>query len=242
MDFTINIAGLTHIGKVREENQDAFLIDKEAGIMIIADGMGGLKNGKKTAEKVVRDLMAKTKIELPGKDSLFTNNFISGLRKQISAISREIGIQFDDESGSTLVMGIVRGNSILIANVGDSPAFLLRNNEWICLTKDHNVAGLLVDQGKITKEEARSHHLRHQLVAFMGQRSGMLIHTRVEEIKAGDRILLCTDGLTGMVKETEIIQTLQEDLPLEEISRVLVEKANFAGGKDNITVVISEIK
>ena len=242
MDFTIDITGLSHTGKIREENQDAYLIDENEGIIIIADGMGGLKNGKETAEKVVNDLMTKVITELKENKPLEPDLLIPILRKQISAISREIGLQSDDESGSTLVMCIIRDKNLIIANVGDSPAFLLRGNEWFCLTKDHNVAGLLVDQGKITKEDARTHHLRHQLVSFMGQRSGMLIHTRVEEIKAGDRILLCTDGLTGMVKEADIIQTLQADLPLEEIGRVLVEKANSAGGKDNITVVIADIK
>lgn len=241
MHFTIDIAGLTHIGKTREENQDAYLIDKKEGVIIIADGMGGLKNGRETAEKVVIDLMTKATKELAKSNSLDADKLISILRKQISAISREIGVQSNDTSGSTLLLGLIRDKNLIIANMGDSPAFLLRNDEWFCLTKDHNVAGLLVEQGKISKEDARTHHLRHQLVSFMGQRSGILIHTQVKALKKDDRILFCTDGLTGMLEEKDIIQTIQSDLPLDKITRTLLDKANKAGGRDNITVVIADI-
>jgi len=241
MNIKTNVIALTDIGKVRSENQDAFLFDQNKGVFIVADGMGGMEKGKETAEFVVQRIMEQIKNNLPTFDKQEPKKSLSVIKEQIAELSKEIGVKNDDISGSTLVTAIICENKLLITNVGDSPAFLLREGKWNCLTKSHNVAGMLVEQGKITKEEAQTHPLRHRLVSFMGQQSGILIHTEEIKLKQGDRILLCTDGLIGAIEDNEIIDILKTDMPLAKIGDELIKKANAAGGSDNITLLLIDI-
>ncbi len=145
--------GLTDIGRIRKENQDAFLIQEEEGLFAIADGMGGLLRGAMASEFTLFDLhrlLRKKGISEEsneGKTEVMIKEIISELS---DLLRREIG----GYAGSTLVVALARGESILVAHLGDSRAYILRGGSLERLTKDHNMASLFLDAGEITSEEA----------------------------------------------------------------------------------------
>ena len=142
--------------------------------------------------------------------------------------------------GATLVLACIRGDHAYIAHMGDSRAYRYRQNELELLTQDHSVVGILLRDRKITDEEARHHPARGSLSRFMGMQG--VVYPDVQDFKlaAGDRLLLCSDGLTGMLPDRVIARTLETERAPETACKALVEAANGNGGKDNITVVVGE--
>lgn len=228
--------GLTDIGRVRKENQDVFLIHEEEGFFAVADGMGGLLRGAMASEFTLfglhRLLREKEVSEESneGKTKAVIKEIISELS---DLLKREIG----DYAGSTLVVALARGESIYVAHLGDSRAYILRGGRPERLTEDHNMASLLLDAGEITSEEAWHHPMRNVLTRYVGMEHAIPeIKTISSEV--GDRLLLCTDGLSSMLPDKEIARVLVE---LDEHSAALKEliaRANEAGGDDNITALI----
>jgi PPM family protein phosphatase len=142
--------------------------------------------------------------------------------------------------GTTLTVAYSVGTHAFIVHAGDSRAYLLRDSALRQLTRDHTLAQSLADAGKIPPESVGMHSSRHILVNFAGgPRRGIEPEIRTLELKDGDRILLCTDGLTGMVTDPEIIAVLQEHVDPEPAAQALIEKALDHGGRDNVTALIA---
>jgi protein phosphatase len=143
--------------------------------------------------------------------------------------------------GSTVVCALVRGNQVLIAHMGDSRAYRLRGGRLKQLTRDHSLVELLIRSGDITLEEAATHPSRGRLTRNIGMDGEPLPQTCLLKHRAGDQLLLCTDGLTGMISDEQIKTILSESSPLETRCQRLVDAANQAGGKDNVTVLLLSI-
>ena len=231
---------LTDTGRVREHNEDSVTIIKNLNdeyLLAVADGMGGHKAGEVASSIVIEHLTkAFNEMEKLG-DKAST---VKWLRKQVEEINNEI---FDYTSnhpeskgmGSTLVLAIYTKDYLLFGNIGDSSGFVFKDNELFKITKDHTLVNLLVKNGELTPEEAKNHPKKNILMRALGANNPIEIDIfDVEDEIEG--IVLCSDGLTAMLNNTQIEKVLLQEGPLEEKVIKLIRKANIRGGTDNISI------
>ena len=236
-------AAESHIGKVRDENQDTFFIERELGLFIVADGMGGHQGGQLASKIVSEDLPVM--IEL-GLDKLKVGSpaaIRSMFKKTIVEQSRQLQLEGTSETGykdmgTTLVTALLRNNRAYIANLGDSRIYRFRKDRLVQLTKDHSVVSELLDKGKIKPEEAQIHEAQGEITHYVGMEDKAKPYIRSFSLKKGDRLLLCTDGLTDAIDDKTIASVLGTTDDCRTACQALVNAANAAGGHDNITVVI----
>lgn len=239
----LRYAAETDKGKIREENQDAFVAEPDAGIFVVSDGMGGHRGGALASEIVAQDLPAVIENQLDELRVGTARTIRKLLRKIIAEQSRQVHLEGNSESGftdmgATLVTALVRKGRCFVANVGDSRMYRLRNNRLTRLTKDHSVISELIEQGRIEPEQAENHHARGQITRYIGMGEKIRPYIRSFRLKKDDRLLLCTDGLTDMLDDGAIGSILRSECNGEAACRRLVDAANEAGGHDNITAVI----
>ena len=236
-----DVTGYSDVGRHRDHNEDAFLVMADIGLVAVADGMGGLEHGEvasstaievlKQAEKALRGVIAAVDRE-PGR----------GARSQLSPAMRSqtiMQITRGSSSGTTLVVGCVAGGHLLIANTGDSRAYLFRQGKVRAITDDHTVAAAHMRAGRITKEEHDASPYQHMLYQALGTQSELDPDIFDEPAAVGDVLLVCSDGLTGPVSEDNIARILTEHSNLDRAAAALIQAANDNGGPDNITVVLT---
>lgn len=232
------------VGKIREINQDAyFYCDYEQlPVFAVADGMGGHNAGEiasnlaiKTIEEAYyrdRDKIIQKELELPK----FINEVVATANEKIFLKSNE---QKDcNGMGTTVTIGFLYDEEIYIGHIGDSRAYLLRNEELIQLTQDHSLVAELVKNGSISREEARNHPQKNIITRALGTDNKVNVDILSRELKDNDILMLCTDGLTNMVSEKTIRDTLLSNNDLEKSCKSLIKIANELGGFDNSTVMI----
>ncbi|MBN1873763.1 MAG: Stp1/IreP family PP2C-type Ser/Thr phosphatase [Anaerolineae bacterium] len=248
---------MTDVGKVRNHNEDALFVftgEQAAdevlppfGLFVLADGMGGHHAGEIASALAVQSAGAYllshvyqsvlTKSEQGGEQPSLSE----AVQEAISYANREVT---DDVpgSGSTLTCGMVLGSRMFMGHVGDSRAYLLRSGEQPRqLTNDHSLVNRLVEMGQLTLEEAAVHPQRNVLYRAVGQGESLDIDVFTIPLQYGDRVLLCSDGLWGMVEEEEMWHLISESPSVQSACVQLVAAANKAGGNDNITVILIEI-
>ncbi|HEV7406295.1 MAG TPA: protein phosphatase 2C domain-containing protein [Chthoniobacteraceae bacterium] len=235
-------SGLTDRGLVRADNEDVFLIDRDLGLCIVSDGMGGGNAGSLASKIVVTVLPALLREHLKGIESLAGTAARDQLKAAMSRLSVDIrsrteGLPGLEGMGATVVLALVRGHRVLIGHMGDSRAYRFRNGALELLTRDHSLARLLIEHGEITRDQARTHPAKDQLTRFVGMKSEPLPEIRGLELRGGDCLLLCSDGLTKMVPDRELLNILGSSQSAAEVCRTLVTAANHAGGIDNTTAV-----
>jgi protein phosphatase len=236
-------AGLTDVGKVRDQNEDAFALCNDLGLFIVSDGMGGHESGEVASDIVAKVLpmgVAKALEVLPSPDA---TQLASILRQAIGDISLSIQAQISavpslHGMGATVAACLTRGPVAAIAHMGDSRVYLMRGGMLERLTEDHNVVGLLLQLGRIDRGQAKGHPGQHVLTRYLGMDASLGPDVHLLDLRNGDRLLLCSDGLTNMVNDREIGDILWRELDLKACCRRLVDAANDAGGDDNTTVVI----
>lgn len=230
------------IGKAREINQDYYSIPKPEDhlqLFILADGMGGY-NGGEVASSLATQAV-KSYIENNFNQIEHTKEAILGLIK--NAIEYANMVVFEKAKnvpelqgmGTTLDVCFIYNNKIYIGHVGDSRVYRIRGELIRKLTKDHSYVQQLVEDGKITREEANHHPKKNMLTKALGCTAYVEPDIRARNLEAGDILLMCSDGLTNMVQEKEIYRVVKENP--QTASQTLVDLANEAGGYDNITVV-----
>ncbi|MBR3764196.1 MAG: Stp1/IreP family PP2C-type Ser/Thr phosphatase [Clostridia bacterium] len=230
-------AALTHTGKVRPANQDALVVSEEKRIFGVADGMGGHKGGE-TASTGCRDALLAALAEAdPGADVLR-----KAIEKANAALFQQ---QKEDENlsgmGTTLSVAWLSDSFVYIAHVGDSRVYCLRDGEFQQMTDDHSLVEELVRKGMLTDEEARNHPMRNVILRAVGTEEDILVDMAVEERRAGDIWLICSDGLHGMVPDAEMETILRENEP-DQAAELLMNAALAAGGRDNISLVVLQDK
>jgi protein phosphatase len=239
----VRAAGLTDIGKTRLGNEDAFVLLPEQGLYIVADGMGGHNAGALASEIVVKSLPKMIERRSSSQSGGDAELISSCLQDAIVSLSQKIWTEAASRidlagMGATVVVASVQPDQAFIAHMGDSRAYLFRHGELRQLTQDHSVVGILLRQGEITPEEAKHHPARGQVSRYVGMEAEVYPDVQWFPTAAGDRLLMCTDGLTGMVSDSVIGDLLSEFADPERACHALAEAANLAGGKDNITAVI----
>ncbi len=237
----MNVYAKTDIGKTRETNQDAFdtgYFNDGTVWAVVCDGMGGVSGGQVASSLCIDKTV--NAIKRSYRENMTVNNVKNML---VSAINAANSYVFDESlkdrelkgMGTTIVAVVIVNNIAVVAHVGDSRAYIV-NDTIKQITKDHSYVQLLVDNGKITLEEAENHPDKNIITRAIGIEGFVDVDVDIVDIKDEDILLLCTDGLNGYVRDDDILKTVKEygDSSTEK----LVETANLNGGHDNITVVL----
>lgn len=221
------------VGLVRNINEDACL--SHPRILAVADGMGGHAAGEVASSVVITTLLKNLTDDI-SKDWI-TSTILLGSRKINEAINDD---REKDGMGTTLSLIATTGESAIIAHVGDSRIYSFENSTLTQLTQDHTYVQELVDRGEITLEEALIHPRRNLLMRVVDGARSIDIDILELPLKLGDRYLVCSDGLAGVISDVEIANAMQlDDLTL--VVETLVQKALDAGAPDNVTVVVGEV-
>ena len=223
-------------GRQRPANEDAHFA--RAPLFVVADGMGGAQAGE------VASRMAVEAFEPGLPDG-------GNPEERLAERAREANLKIHDHAqsdssragmGTTLSAAYVGEDEVSIAHVGDSRIYLWRDGELTRLTRDHTLVEELVRRGKLTEEQAEDHPQRSIITRALGPEPAVDIDTRTQPARPGDVFLLCSDGLTSMVPEARVAEILVEASSLDAAGRALVDAANAAGGRDNITVVLFRLE
>jgi protein phosphatase len=235
-DDDVTATGRTDVGRVREVNEDDFLVGDT--VVAVADGMGGHLAGEVASRTALEPLQ-----RLDGTAFTDAETALEALRDAVVHANATVWQLAEDEPtyrgmGTTLTAALVEGRRLHLAHVGDSRAYLLRDGVFSQLTDDHTLVQHLVDEGQITRDEADSHPQRAIITRAIGVAPDTEVDAISLELEFGDQILLCSDGLTGTVDDHGIAAELRRgDDPDTTVTR-LIEAANTGGGPDNITVVV----
>lgn len=232
--FVVRYFQITNTGRVRSNNQDCVLADEALGLWVVADGMGGHAGGAQASRLACDAVNEGVQHDMPLSDAFEV------------AHSRVRNAQKDNERlrdmGTTLVAVRERdGAGYEMAWVGDSRIyrFNAETGEFECLTRDQNIAGRLLETGRITEDQAREHPQRHILTDCIGQREGLpTVESTHLDWRTGDRLLLCTDGLNGELSDEEIAQWLGDIQSPRAAAEKLAHRALEAGGRDNISLIV----
>lgn len=231
MTSRFRVGARTDVGKVREGNEDSYMAREP--LFAVADGMGGHRGGE-VASKLALDTLKKAADRSQALPEVVKEANRTVYRK--AAADRALA-----GMGTTLTAVLADGEHLRLAHVGDSRAYLLRDGELQRITKDHTVVERMVEEGRITPEEAEIHPQRSILTRALGVEEEVQIDQATIEAHPGDRVLLCSDGLTGMVGEDRILEILAQNGDPQAASDALVDAANEAGGLDNVTVVLIDV-
>ncbi|MGH2757489.1 MAG: Stp1/IreP family PP2C-type Ser/Thr phosphatase [Actinomycetota bacterium] len=227
------VGARTDVGQVREGNEDSYLAN--APVFAVADGMGG---------HIAGDIASAIAVEViqneAGDFSADDPDTLATVLKDANAeiYQRSSGDESLRGMGTTCTLMLVDGTTAQIAHVGDSRAYLLRDGELRQVTEDHTLVGRMVSEGRLKPEDAQHHPQRSIITRALGVDSEVEVDVVSLDLHDGDRLLLCSDGLSSMVEPSDIRDALASDPDPQRVADSLVERANAAGGDDNITVVV----
>ncbi len=243
----MKFSAISDRGLVREINEDYYgIISDCPGIeaaFIIADGMGGHNSGE-VASRIAVESVTKALQNNPA-EFADSGQIPDRLEMLVVEANREVYIKSMDNSGdhgmgTTMTLAVISGDMIYIAHVGDSRLYLIRNSEIKRITTDHSYIEELVKKGSLTREEAERHPQKNIITRALGLPGDIEVDRYDLKIEDEDSFVICTDGLTNMLTEEEIIRIAAGSDPEEACSR-MVEAANGNGGEDNITVIVIRI-
>ena len=247
--MALEATGLTDVGLLRRHNEDSLFVDADLGLFVVADGLGGHAAGE-VASKIVVDQIAKfieqsANLEITVPIGLCNNLSLNGNRLKVAiqlsdkAITENILLYPErDTMGSTVVACLIEGNRVALAHVGDSRAYQLTEHAIRQLTKDHSWIAEQVASGVLTLEEAKRHPFRNVITQALGNGSELEVEVQEFEIADSEAILLCSDGLSGMVPDDQILAIFNQAPDSKSAARDLVAKAIENGGEDNVSVIV----
>ncbi|GAA1527314.1 Stp1/IreP family PP2C-type Ser/Thr phosphatase [Actinomadura kijaniata] len=237
MTLGIRYAARSDVGMLREGNEDSAYAGSY--LLAVADGMGGHVGGE-IASAAAIDALRKLDKNLPATELL------AALEKTVKAANENLHRIVESDPalqgmGTTLTAMLWAGNQVALVHIGDSRAYLLRDGSLFQITHDHTLVQSLVDEGRISPDEAASHPQRSLLLRALDGRGEVDPDLSLREARVGDRYLLCSDGLSGVVTAETIFQVLTEVADPENAVRQLIDLANRGGGPDNITCVVADV-
>ncbi len=244
----ISAYGLTDVGRKRPHNEDYFLVDEDNKIYIVCDGMGGANAGEVASRMAVEIIGGRVRERIEEIRELSSQNTFDSKQKIKNIISEAVSeaslrifeIASKEESkkgmGTTLVMLIICGENAFISSVGDSRAYLIRDNQVYQVTEDHTLVNEQLKRGLITPEEAKNVTYGNVITRAVGVMESVMVDTTHIELMAGDIFLLCSDGLHGYTEDKDILSFASLGT-LQEMAASAIEFANQRGGKDNITTI-----
>jgi PPM family protein phosphatase len=260
-DVIVHVFGRTDVGRTREHNEDAFVVaDLTTGnatlqpevrshsvgprgsLFMVADGMGGAAAGEIASAMAVDVILHELKerwIASPAKDP---ETFAAALRAATAVANSKI-FEFASSHpeyrgmGTTATIAGLLGDTLYLAQVGDSRAYLVREGQARQITKDQSLMQKLIEAGEITEEEAEQSERRNIILQALGPEAVIKVDLTHQRVRRGDTLVLCSDGLSGQVRKDEIARIVSEEPELVTVCKRLIDLANEAGGPDNITVI-----
>jgi len=231
--MNVSVGAKTDVGRVRSGNEDSYLVD--APLFVVADGMGGHTGGE-VASSTAIEMITETSRSTPPAN-------IEALETYVKQANEAIWNKAQEDSslhgmGTTCTLLHVEGSTVHIAHVGDSRAYLSRKGELSQITEDHTLVERMVREGRLAREDAPNHPQRSIITRALGVDSQVEVDTTSIEVLAGDRVLVCSDGLSSMLDDSKIQGLLESEGDAQQTAERLIEAANEAGGEDNITVVV----
>ncbi|PPE70021.1 Stp1/IreP family PP2C-type Ser/Thr phosphatase [Caldimonas thermodepolymerans] len=235
---------LTDPGRARDNNEDSVAVDEQAGLAVLADGMGGYNAGEIAsgmATAFIKSELGRWLTEAAANASdtdvrramdICVDNANRAIFNAANSNPQYAGM------GTTLVVAVLREGRLLLGHIGDSRAYRFRNGKLTQITKDHSLLQEQIDAGLITQEQAAYSANKNLVTRAVGVEDNVLLETHMHDVLAGDVILLCSDGLSDMISDEQIAALLQSATDLREAGTGLVAAANAAGGRDNIAVVL----
>jgi serine/threonine protein phosphatase PrpC len=229
----IELASASDVGRVRSDNQDRDLLAPP--LIAVADGMGGHLGGGTAAGMAVDALRGVGSTTDP-------TALLAALKEANRAIARAATGNPDlTGMGTTATAALLEDGILYLVHVGDSRAYLIREGRIIQVTQDHSVVAEMVRRGTLAADAAESHPARHVITRALGVDADIDIDAMRVDLEPGDVVLLCTDGLSGPVTDDEMLEVVEAALTLEDAAELLVQRANAAGGPDNVTVVLARV-
>ena len=247
----VRSAGITDVGLKREGNEDSYSIEDSLGLYIVADGMGGHVAGEvasRIAVEMINKSFKKWVTEKASEDELFgladsslslLGNYVLSSIRLANKVVYEMALEHKEYHGmgTTVVMILITSELMIAANVGDSRLYMVRDGKLERLSKDHTIVAEQVELGMMTKEEAETSPMRHILTRNFGSSEDVVPDIFEIEPLDDDRFILCSDGLTDLVRDDEIMATVQEEDKPESICRKLLDTVLRRGAHDNTTII-----
>jgi PPM family protein phosphatase len=239
----MHVAAQSDRGRLRTTNEDCVLVNAALGLLIVADGMGGHAAGEVASAVAVEAIATYVQHHLPTGEA--SDQTAALLQAALQTANETISTQARAHRpfrgmGTTVVLALCHGEWVHLAHVGDSRAYVCHQGVLRQVTQDHSVVAQLCQAGQLTPRQARTHPLRHQLTRWLGERE---VVPEVQSVtwQPGDRLLLCSDGLTTMVADRHIAALLRHrGTDLQAVCTALVARANAQGGADNISVILAQ--
>lgn len=251
LEHALRVARLTDVGLLRTRNEDAIASDASIGFALLADGMGGYNAGDVASQMAALSITAEctaqfnqaqqaNQVVTAQQASIWMENAVA---KANSAILEVSNTQAQCAGmGTTLVVTLFIDNQVVIGHIGDSRAYVLRDEQLTQITNDHSLLQEQIDAGLLTTEQAKHATYKNFVTKALGVDPVAELELNTHAVQVGDLYLLCSDGLTDMVEDHEIESTLIEhQQDLEALAHVLIRKANQRGGKDNISVILISV-
>ncbi len=224
---------MTHVGRVRTTNEDAYLEAREQGLWVVADGMGGHSAGDVASQTVIKNLVDfSRRNNLPDNiDNLEDRLFISNSACRKHSTGKKV-------MGSTVAILFAYNQFCFFMWVGDSRIYRLRGGQLTRVTEDHSLVQEMRALGEISEEEAAVHPSSNIITRAIGVRSELFVDIEYSTVESGDRFLVCSDGLYKDIRDGEICDLLSIEVPVDKVAKKLVNTALERGGGDNITVIV----
>jgi protein phosphatase len=236
--------GLSDRGKVREKNEDSWFADADLGFFMVADGMGGRPGGALASDIVKQTLPPLIRNGLSGHPRADAETAGKIIRTAVADLSASVRVSGEKKTGylgmgATVVAAWVgEEGTAIVVNLGDSRAYLYRNGNLTQISRDHSVTQILIENGEITPAQAADHPSRSQVTRYVGMEGEALPDLAYVPLQPGDRLLLCSDGLSSFVPAERLKKIVASVAGPRAICRNLVDAANEAGGGDNITALV----
>ena len=254
LNLDYHLGRRSHPGKKRDLNEDSLLslnlsqlqqsLSQPVGLFVVADGMGGHAKGELASGLTVQSFLQKVSSELPSFIKFTQEDYISWLKQTIQVANQAVfdsRKKDDTDMGSTLVCALMVGNRAYLSHLGDSRVYHLRDKTIHQLSTDHSLVQQLVSIGEISPDEARLHPQRNVILRCLGEKPKVDVDVYIQDLLPGDRLLLCSDGLTGMLDDRQIQIIIQQSPSPQVACDYLVDSANLAGGFDNISIIVVEV-
>ncbi len=250
LQFTLDVAQRTDIGRKRTNNEDnlisvvpenAQLMQDRGALFVVSDGMGGHERGEVASELTIQKVREyyyqdhQHDIPLALQEAIKQAN--TSIRQVIETEGKAESSDFT--MGATCVAAVVHNQMLYAANVGDSRVYVLRAGQLRQITRDHSLVARLVENGEITPAEARTHEKRNKIYRSLGQ-SEVEVDLFTEPVQEGDTLILCTDGLCGVIEDDDLRAIVEQYNPTESVQQ-LIARANEEGGPDNVTAIVVHI-
>ncbi len=245
----IRAVGITDVGCVRKQNEDSFFVGTDLNLFVVADGLGGHAAGE-VASQIVVETVARFVGETVEKDRTWPVEYdpalsYDGNRLKVALLLSDQAIADDirrnperETMGSTVVAGLFHGRNLTLAHVGDSRAYILGSEGIRQVTRDHSWVAEQVANGILTASEARVHPFRNVITQALGNGGELDVEVQTLELAKSERLLLCSDGLSGMVGDKQIWDIVEQSGGIQQAVESLISIAKEHGGEDNITAIL----